>query len=161
MKKIGYFKVDYKNLSGSSSRSKQAKKKFDFYRNEHSFEGNLIVASDVRSKSPIDLKINYIDRLEDLLEKTEKELNRNKIIGGLRLKKMKLRLLRREQEKTPDKFLNHATTQPKYVKNTPKVFANNPTLGYSTRKALSPDRRIADYGNMIFNNNFKYYPSET
>jgi hypothetical protein len=66
-------------------------------------------------------------------------------------------VLREQHLPTPIKKSSYSLIhQEYYSKSRPKVVQNNPIIGYPTRTLnLTPDKRLANIGNLVFNSSFK------
>ena len=180
MNRLPEFRVEHPNLNPSPIQPIQGKKRFIFHKNKNSCDFALLSGdnsiTDVprhnldfrrNEKRNLDFTGNYIGKLKELLNKKTKELeglekiNNNMIDLKILRSHGKIKHIKREMNLTPEFQFNSRNQvkngQHKYTKSNPKIFDSNPIVGYSTRKALSPDRRLADYGNLIFNSSFKYY----
>ena len=170
MQRLVEFDVEHPNLNATPKNMKRGKKRFIFHKNNNSEGFNISEGRKVENEeygvNNAEDSTSYIFKLKDLLYKKTKELqslekitNNMNNLKLIRASPTKLTSLRKEYNFTPDRRSGFSNSglffQQKYTKNNPKIFESNPIVGYSTRKALSPDRRLANYGNLIFNNSFK------
>lgn len=168
MNRLVEFKVDHPNLYASPVVRKMGKKSFDVNKNKNSEDFRLTTLT------PISLRVRPIvksiekdpyavlrerliekDKEIDLLKKitqncTHLNENRRKYMSP----EPRIVMQERHYKSPPKNGSFSLMHQVYYSKSRPKVIQNNPILGYPTLN-LSPEKRLANLGNLILNSSIK------
>lgn len=170
MNRLVDFKVDHPDLYAPPVGRRRGKRSFEVNKNKNSVDFRL------SALTPISLKIRPTENftvkdpctaLKEILIAKDKELETLKKVSQnfSQLNENRRKYMSPEPRSvlieqhlpSPNKNSSYSLIhQEYYSKSRPKVIQNNPIIGYPTRTLnLTPDKRLANIGSLVFNSSYK------
>ena len=161
MNRLPEFRVEHPNLNTPPVHRRIGVRRFKLNKNSNSNDFQLSPEDMALRIEPAE-ELDHIIRLKMILNQKDQELrqlqkitknfeyldaNPRKYLSPSPNKIMQGRLLNPDEQPTHDLSSSNIF----YSKTKPKISETCPIVGYPTR-SFSPNKRIAQYGNLVFNN---------